>query len=50
MNNKNETRICELARHYHRPITDIKGFNRLLIEEGIRPVTKKKLSKILGYM
>lgn len=41
--------IKEWARHYHSPVSDIKGFNKLLKREvGVR-VRKKTIAKLLGY-
>ena len=42
--------IKEYARHYHSPITDIKGFNKLLKNQGFKSgVRRETLRKLLNY-
>jgi hypothetical protein len=41
--------IKVLAEHYHLPITDIKGFNLLLKENGYKGVRRETLRKLLNY-
>ena len=43
--------IKEYARHYDQPITDLKGFNKLLKNQGFdTPVTKEQVAKLLKYI
>lgn len=44
-----EHRIKELAKHYHNPILDIKGFNKVLFENTGFRTTKKTLLRLLNY-
>ena len=41
--------IKVFAEHYTQPITDIKGFNNLLKENGFNAVRRKTLKKLLNY-
>lgn len=42
-------RIREYTRCYHYPISDLKGFNKILKNEGIKPVRCKTIKKLLDY-
>jgi hypothetical protein len=37
------------AEHYHQPLSDFRGFNKLIKEKFGFKTTKAKLHKILGY-
>ena len=38
------------AEHYDRPISDIRGFNKLLKNQGFdTPVTKEQVARLLKY-
>ena len=37
------------AKNYHYPITDIKGFNQLLKDSGIKAIKRKTIKEILNY-
>jgi hypothetical protein len=41
--------IKVFAEHYHSPISDIEGFNKLIKKELGTKVTKEKVKKLLGY-
>lgn len=41
--------IKTYAEHYHQPLSDFRGFNKLLKEQLGITTTKAKLHKILGY-
>lgn len=50
MRTKEEENIIKVyAKHYHYPINDLKNFNKILIDEGIKPVRKKTIVRLLNY-
>lgn len=44
-----EKRIKEYAKNYPNPISDIKGFNKVLMENMGLKTTKKTILRLLNY-